>query len=636
MPQGRAEAGLCSASPDSGIFTAIDLARLLDSIQDIVITIDGNAAITGVNAATPKLFGTHASRMIGRSLFDFLHAGEHAAFGGALEALRQGLSTGVPLRLRIAGKDYTGRPLATVTYRYNSDGKEQFILVGRAETAVADPIAVVATDMPDRMLGRWRYELATKTHSLSESVGRYIGVDMPHRVVDDYGLDELHPDERDAVRAIFEKAIADKASFFFRCRSRGRHGQYKLFESYAYIETDQTGEAVAVVGISYDVTEANEKFKALRESVDELQELFAEISDYVIRVDARGNIQYVSPSVKHVLGYEPAALMKESGLALVHPDDLDFVMTMIRSLHAVGETVCIPHRVMHQDGHWIWIEATVRALQLGAQGYLSETVSVCRDITARKRAEEELAAAYARAEAASATKSRFLANMSHELRTPLNAIIGFSDIIKRELFGAVGSARYKEYAQLIQDSGGHLLDLINDILDMSKIEAGKFDLRFEPVDLEEIINSSLKLLEPRAQQGKLILTAELGGEKPHIQADRRAIKQILLNLLTNSIKFTPPGGIVTASLQILTDGVALQVRDTGIGIAEKDLTRVTLPFEQVTHDPLLAQAGSGLGLALVQSLVSLHMGTLKIDSAPGEGTLVTVFLPSDPRSRRAA
>jgi signal transduction histidine kinase len=129
---------------------------------------------------------------------------------------------------------------------------------------------------------------------------------------------------------------------------------------------------------------------------------------------------------------------------------------------------------------------------------------------------------------------------------------------------------------------------------------------------------------------------ELGEDKPHIHADRRAIKQVLLNLLTNSIKFTPPGGAITISVQSLSDGIALQVRDTGIGIAEKDLPRVTMPFEQVTHDPMLAQAGSGLGLALVQSLVALHMGTLKIDSMPGEGTLVTVFLPIDPRSRKAA
>jgi PAS domain S-box-containing protein len=636
MPQGRAEAGHCSASPENGIFTAVDLARLLDSIQDVIITIDGQATVTGLNAATPKLFGTHAGRMIGRPLFDFLHAGEHAAFQGAIDALRLGISTSVPLRLRISGTNYTARPLAAVTYRYKAEGKEQFILIGREEGTAPDPIAVVAGDAPERMLGRWRYEFATQTHSWSDSVGRYIGHEGHQRVVGDFGLTELHPEDLGPVKAIFEKAIADKSSFFFRCRSRGKNGQYRLFETYAFVEMDRNGDPAAVVGISYDVTQADETIKTLRRNVDELQELFAEITDYIIRVDARGNIQYVSPSITRVLGYEPKELVKENSLALAHPDDIDFVLNAVRSLRTVGESISLPHRVLHQDGHWVWIEAKVRVLQIGPKGYPSETVSVCRDITARKQAEEELAAAYARAEAASATKSRFLANMSHELRTPLNAIIGFSDIIKRELFGAVGSARYKEYAQLIQDSGGHLLDLINDILDMSKIEAGKFDLRFEPVDLEDVISASLKLLEPRAQQAKLILTAELSGEKPHIQADRRAIKQILLNLLTNSIKFTPPGGVVTASLQTLTDGVALQVRDTGIGIAEKDLPRVTLPFEQVTHDPLLAQAGSGLGLALVQSLVNLHMGTLKIDSATGEGTLVTVFLPSDPRSRRAA
>ena len=635
MASGHAEADLCSALSEGGIFGSVNLDRLLDSIEDLVVTVDGNAGIRAVNAAARRLLGLNAGRMIGRPLLDFLHAGEQTAYMEALHLLRSGARTAVPLRLRITGTDYARRPLATITYPYRSGADELFVLIGRDEARASDTMTILAN--PDlRRLGRWRYELATGLQSWSSTVSDVMGYANDQRVADDFGMTEIHPDERDAVREVYQRAVASKEPAAFRCRSRDKDGKYRVFENYVFVETDPDGNAVALSGMSHDITKASEAISALHDSVDEMQELFAEISDFIMRINAEGRFQYISPSVKHVLGYEPKELLQERALSLAHPDDTDILLHSVRSLCAVGQSVSIPHRMMHRDGHWVWIEATVRALLMGPNDFPAETVAVCRDITARKRAEEELAAACARAEAASATKSRFLANMSHELRTPLNAIIGFSDIIRRELFGPVGAARYKEYAQLIQESGGHLLDLINDILDMSKIEAGKFDLRFEPVDLGDLIRSSLKLLEPRAQQAKLILTAEIGEDKTHIQADRRAIKQILLNLLTNSIKFTPPGGVVTASLQILTDGVALQVRDTGIGIAEKDLSRVTLPFEQVTHDPLLAQAGSGLGLALVQSLVNLHMGTLKIDSAPGEGTLVTVFLPADPRSRRAA
>jgi PAS domain S-box-containing protein len=443
----------------------------------------------------------------------------------------------------------------------------------------------------------------------------------------------VHPDEQHVVQAVFKRAQVTREPMFFRARARDDHGRYKLIETYLFVECDSAGQPIAFSGVSHDITEAAAAMSALHDGLSELQEIFAEMSDFIVRMDVKGKAHYVSPSVKRVLGYEPKDIMTAN---VTHPDDASSLMEAIRSLRQVGQSIIVTHRNLHRDGHWVWIESTARALLIGADGQAAEIIIVSRDITERKCAEDELAAAYARAEAASATKSRFLANMSHELRTPLNAIIGFSEIIRRELFGPVGPARYKEYAQLIQDSGGHLLELINDILDMSKIEAGKFDLRLEPIDLDDLIRSSLKLVETRAQQARLIIALELGEDKPHIHADRRAIKQVLLNLLTNSIKFTPPGGAITISVQSLSDGIALQVRDTGIGIAEKDLPRVTMPFEQVTHDPMLAQAGSGLGLALVQSLVALHMGTLKIDSMPGEGTLVTVFLPIDPRSRKAA
>jgi two-component system cell cycle sensor histidine kinase PleC len=231
-----------------------------------------------------------------------------------------------------------------------------------------------------------------------------------------------------------------------------------------------------------------------------------------------------------------------------------------------------------------------------------------------------------RAEAANHAKSEFLANMSHELRTPLNAINGFSEIMASEMFGPLGHARYKEYAGDILSSGQHLLSLINDILDMSKIEAGKMQLRIEPVTIDEVVDDTLRLIRQRADKAGLKLRTHLP-TLPDIEADFRALKQVLLNLLTNAIKFTPQGGTITISAAVTDDNVHLSVNDTGVGIPEKALSRLAKPFEQVENQFSKTKEGTGLGLALTKSLIEMHNGRMEIDSEVGKGTTVHVILP---------
>ncbi len=231
-----------------------------------------------------------------------------------------------------------------------------------------------------------------------------------------------------------------------------------------------------------------------------------------------------------------------------------------------------------------------------------------------------------RAEAANHAKSEFLANMSHELRTPLNAINGFSEIMASEMFGPLGHPRYKEYSGDILSSGQHLLSLINDILDMSKIEAGKMQLRVEPVSIDEVVDDTLRLVRQRADKAGLKLRTHLP-TLPDVQADFRALKQVLLNLLTNAIKFTPQGGTITVSAAVTDDNVHLSVADTGIGIPEKALSRLAKPFEQVENQFSKTKEGTGLGLALTKSLIEMHNGRMEIDSEVGKGTTVHVILP---------
>jgi two-component system cell cycle sensor histidine kinase PleC len=238
-----------------------------------------------------------------------------------------------------------------------------------------------------------------------------------------------------------------------------------------------------------------------------------------------------------------------------------------------------------------------------------------------------------RAEEANQTKSKFLANMSHELRTPLNAIIGFSEIMESGMFGTLGSEKYQEYCHDILTSGHYLLEVINDILDMSKIEAGRMKLDMEPLDLSKTLAESLRVVSGRADDKNLLLDADIEGTIS-VVADRRAIKQIIVNLLSNAVKFTPDGGKVVVRSRELSDSILLMIADTGIGIAPQSLARLGRPFEQVESQLTKTYHGSGLGLAIARSLTNLHGGSMRLRSRLGAGTVVCVSLPRDARKAR--
>jgi two-component system cell cycle sensor histidine kinase PleC len=245
---------------------------------------------------------------------------------------------------------------------------------------------------------------------------------------------------------------------------------------------------------------------------------------------------------------------------------------------------------------------------------------------AEKYAEEKT-----RAEDANQAKSKFLANMSHELRTPLNAIIGFSEIMEAAMFGPLGADKYLEYSRDIRESGQYLLEVINDILDMSKIEAGVIRLAFESVDLDPVLADCMRVVGQRAEEKKLTLTSRID-PAIHLTADRRALKQIALNLLSNAVKFTPEGGAVTLRGHVRAGVVTIAIKDNGIGIPKDALHKLGRPFEQVESQFTKRYQGSGLGLAIAKSLAKMHGGAMRIRSTPGKGTLVVVRLPLAARS----
>jgi two-component system, cell cycle sensor histidine kinase DivJ len=348
--------------------------------------------------------------------------------------------------------------------------------------------------------------------------------------------------------------------------------------------------------------------------------------DLITRHSTDGRIRFASPAAQSMLGRKPDSLLGLAPAALVHPEDLKTMQNALVEASYFGRAAAAEVRVKRSDGSYLWTEMRCRPAS-PVNGAAADIVAVTRDISERKAQERALIDARDQAEEANRAKSRFLANMSHELRTPLNAIIGFSEVMTHEMFGPVGSPRYLEYARVINESGGHLLELINGILDMSKIEAGKFELSEEIFDLEDVATQAVRFVKLQAERKGVVLKMALAPGVKSIFADKRAVKQVLVNLITNGVKFTPRGGEVRVAVERTAMGVELAVSDTGVGIGADDLKRLGRPFEQVDGSHVRSQEGTGLGLALVKALTALHGGEVAIASELGEGTTVTVILP---------
>ena len=361
------------------------------------------------------------------------------------------------------------------------------------------------------------------------------------------------------------------------------------------------------------------------------------MSDVISCHRRNGTVQFISPAAETMLG-TPAAHLLEHGLFdRVHVADRPAYLTALSEATQGGEASSVEFRLKRDAEYgsnrpvdFIWVEMRCRPLDRSTSvtnAGKSEVIASMRDITERKLQEQALELARRAAEAADAAKTRFLAIMSHELRTPLNAIIGFSEMIAREEALMLNATRRKEYAELINDSGQHLLSVVNGILEMSKVESGNFEISPEPFAPRPALINCCNLVALKARENGVDLIANAPQDLPPLTGDPRAFKKIVLNLVSNAIKFTERGGRVTVSAQVEGSHLVLRVTDTGVGIAADDLKRIGDPFFQAGKTYQRRNEGTGLGLSIVKSLVALHSGEMTVQSKVDEGTTVTVALP---------
>ncbi len=500
--------------------------------------------------------------------------------------------------------------------------------------------------------GLWDFDLANRKLFWSRSMYEMLGLPPSGEVMAFADAARLmHPDDGSlfALARAVGRGNSKQIDQIFRMRHA--QGHYVWMRARAQVICSNTG-CMHVIGIAMDVTEQHRLAQRYAEADQRLADAIECTSEAFVLWDKNDRLVMCNAHFQHVYGLPDSILVPGTERAVVQ---------------AAAQRPIIQRRVADPDPSG---SSRTTEVQLADERWLQINerrtrdgglVSVGTDITLLKRHQErlreqerrlmatigdlsssqkklerqkaELSVANAnyqaekeRAEAANKAKSEFLANMSHELRTPLNAILGFSEILLAGMFGPIGSPKYSEYARDIHESGKHLLNVINDILDMSKIEAGQMKIRCETIDLDALIEESLRLTAIPAEEKNVHIEQRVTSGLT-MTADRRSMKQILLNILSNAVKFTESGGRVALRARKIGNGVAITIADTGIGIPAAALGKIGQPFEQVQSQYAKSNGGSGLGLAISRSLVNMHGGSLRIRSCEGKGTVVSVRIP---------
>ncbi|MGE0095266.1 MAG: PAS domain-containing protein [Alphaproteobacteria bacterium] len=633
--------------------SAQHLARVAENIPGVVhrriLKPDGELLFEYVNPNRVRdFYGLGADSFVrdGQTFLRLMHPDDHEAYHRNIAASAKDLSRfDMEMRVRFASGDYHWvRSISHPRRLDNGDIVWDGVTIDidearRAQEALREQetrLRSLAANMPGMVYQRVLHTDGRVTYPyVSPGVKKIYGYEVDEVM----GESKVFPSgvvEED--RASYRKALEDSARNltprFWEGRERTKTGEIRWTQTYGQPRRLENGD-ILWDGLIVDVTEGKLAQQALRDREELLRSITSSIPGNVYRriVHADGRISYpfVSWGLLPIYGLDPKGEMADVGrfIEMTHPDDRAAYEEAFARSERDLTAFDLVRRLVLPSGETKWIHGVAIPKRHANGDVVWDGVTF--DVTEQKRAQEAIAKAADEAQAASRAKSEFLANMSHELRTPLNAILGFSEVILDEVYGPLQPPNYLEYIRLVRDSGHHLLNVINDILDMSKIEAGRYDLEFERVDLSQVIAECVSMVAAAAREKSITVKNGMSGPLPLARIDRRAAKQVFLNLLSNSVKFTGPNGkVAIISGPADKDWAEVAVKDTGVGIPAEALERIFEPFQQADASLSRRHEGAGLGLSISRKLMELHGGTLTVRSQPGIGTEVTARFPIGP------
>jgi PAS domain S-box-containing protein len=475
--------------------------------------------------------------------------------------------------------------------------------------------------------GVYDWDLVAGTVYYSDRVRAVLGLAPEELGTPQDWLERVHPDDMERYRAAHIAHFKGRTDRY-ECdyRYRAKDGSWRWARTHGIAQRDAGGRAVRMIGSTGDITRLKQAEEALRQSEERYAIVTKVATEGMYEWTIADDLLFVS---EHTKAFFPAGvpLTARAWSSLIHAEDFPaYQQAVLEHFKGLTLRLELEYRISTGGGEYRWVMDRGIAIR-DSLGHATKLIGAVTDVTSRKLAEQALREAREQAEAASREKSQFLANMSHELRTPLNAIIGFSEVLKDGLFGELNE-KQADYVNDILESGKHLLSLINDVLDLSKIEAGRMELDLAEFELPAVMERALSLVRERAQRHGVRLMSHVAAGVGALRADERKVKQILLNLLSNAVKFTPEGGTVTLSAEAINGSrVVMRVSDTGIGISPEDQQALFQEFRQVGTDSKRKAEGTGLGLALTKRFVELHKGEIRLTSTPGKGSTFAVTLP---------
>jgi PAS domain S-box-containing protein len=623
------------------------LRALLEFGTDIATVIGPDGTILFESPFTKDILGYGDDDITGTNALDFTHPDDRPRVEAEFLAILAEPGKHTELEARFLHKDGTPRILHLAATNCLDRPAIGGVVI-KARDVTERVKAEEARETSDHRLRQaqksarmavWELHLPSGRMSWHLESGTLFGLAAGEReLATGQFLDHVHPDDRDALTAVLARAVETRAESLtheFRLRAIG--DGYLHVRALGGCIMDENGAPLFLAGVAQDVTEYSVALETLRQSEARLTEAQRMAKFGHWELDLRTFELLWTDELYDIFGLDKvsAGPTYDALMAAIHPDDRHILDNAYNQSLADRLPYVITHRLRMADGAIKWVEERcVTEFDAGGNPLVSRGTT--QDITERKLTELAVISARDEAVVANRAKSEFLANMSHELRTPLNAILGFSEMMEQEVFGPIGVPKYREYIGDILKSGRHLLDVLSDIMDVSRVEVGKIDFEPEEMSVRQLADACKVIVGGRIREKRQRFSVAIRKGARTVHADPRLARQVLLNLLSNALKFTPEGGRIELTARRTRAGeIALSVADTGIGIAPRDIARVVEPFVRVESALARAYEGTGLGLALTKSFMELHGGRLEVESRLGKGTTVTVYFPAPAQARQS-